>query len=542
MSDQTYASPGDPYWLSTRGVDSVSFNKQDAPPLAYLDKGILYELDDGVLYFNGTPLSGGGGGGDVSSSTDPSLDNAAVRFDSTTGKVIQQSNLILKDPSTDYSMEWDQYNVGDAAAFRFMISDGDNKNLTIGVNSGSPAMISSGAADNTAVGFGALAMADGCTGNVAVGVNSLSKVEFGSENTAVGTGSLFSVVSGNSNTAIGFDSSSQLQSGSENTSVGLGALYSNVSGAGNTVVGKNAAYLTTGSNNVVMGRAAAVFLTSGSDNVAIGNSAMQNMGAGSLGVAVGTGSQGATTHTGASIPCTSVGALSLGRQTSGESNNAFGYRCMEGDTALTGSFNNCFGTVSMLNATTASYNNCFGNSCLNGSNTSVGNCCFGSGSGSSLANGDDFNVFIGNGTAGVAGDSRTIRIGAPADGTGIGKPNRCFIQGISGITTAGAAVPVLVDADGQLGTISSSMKVKDNIRAIEDTSFLHSLEICNFEYKGSTQKQAGVIAEVVEQIKPELVITQGNGVKTVDYQYLFICALRELQLIAADLRSLRELR
>lgn len=480
MSNQSFASPSDPYWLSTRGVNSVSFNKQDAPPLAYIDKGILYQLEsDGKLYFNGTPL---GGGGDVSSSTDPSFDNAAVRFDSTTGKVIQQSNLIMKDPSTDWSMEWDQYNVGDAAAFRFMISDGDNQNLTLGVNSGSSVMLSSGAADNTAVGFGALAVADGCTGNVAIGTDSLSST----------------------------------QAGSTNTAVGAQALYSNVSGDSNVAVGNSALYSCIGSQNV-----------------AIGTTALQDETQGVFGVAVGTNSQGSTTHTGASIPCTSVGGLSLANQTSGESNNAFGYRCMEGDTALTGSYNNCFGTVSMLNATTASYNNCFGNSCLNGSGTSVGNCCFGKSSGSALVNGDNYNIFLGNGTEGVAGDSRTIRIGAPADGVGIGKPNRCFIQGISGITTAGAAVPVLVDADGQLGTVSSSMKVKDNIRAIEDTSFLHSLEICNFEYKGSTQKQAGVIAEVVEQIKPELVITQGNGVKTVDYQYLFICALREIQVLRA---------
>lgn len=57
MSNQSYASGGDPYWLSSRGVNAVSFNKLSAPPLAYVNKGVLYELNDGILYFNGTAIS-----------------------------------------------------------------------------------------------------------------------------------------------------------------------------------------------------------------------------------------------------------------------------------------------------------------------------------------------------------------------------------------------------------------------------------------------------------------------------------------------------
>ncbi len=60
MSGQTFAGPNDPLYLSTRGVNSISFNKLAAPPLAYNDKGILYELDDGTLNFNGVPISGSG--------------------------------------------------------------------------------------------------------------------------------------------------------------------------------------------------------------------------------------------------------------------------------------------------------------------------------------------------------------------------------------------------------------------------------------------------------------------------------------------------
>lgn len=51
-----------------------------------------------------------------------------------------------------------------------------------------------------------------------------------------------------------------------------------------------------------------------------------------------------------------------------------------------------------------------------------------------------------------------------------------------------------------------------------------------------------MIAEEVEEIKPELVIIQGNGVKTVDYHYLFLCGLKELQKQKAEIDELKKQR
>lgn len=64
MSSQTNLNPYVSYFLSAFGLDQAYFNKLTAPPLGLLDKGILYELDDGVLYFNGVPLSSGSFSGD----------------------------------------------------------------------------------------------------------------------------------------------------------------------------------------------------------------------------------------------------------------------------------------------------------------------------------------------------------------------------------------------------------------------------------------------------------------------------------------------
>lgn len=56
MSNQSYANPFDPYWLSSRGINAVNFNKNTSPPVAFFNKGILYELTDGKLYYNGSEV------------------------------------------------------------------------------------------------------------------------------------------------------------------------------------------------------------------------------------------------------------------------------------------------------------------------------------------------------------------------------------------------------------------------------------------------------------------------------------------------------
>ncbi|MGE0815409.1 MAG: hypothetical protein AB7O28_25955 [Vicinamibacterales bacterium] len=54
---------------------------------------------------------------------------------------------------------------------------------------------------------------------------------------------------------------------------------------------------------------------------------------------------------------------------------------------------------------------------------------------------------------GTAGDTNTIRIGFPYNG-GAGQ-NRTFIAGIHRAALTGPAVPVFVDANGQLGTVTA---------------------------------------------------------------------------------------
>ena len=46
--------------------------------------------------------------------------------------------------------------------------------------------------------------------------------------------------------------------------------------------------------------------------------------------------------------------------------------------------------------------------------------------------------------------------------------NSCFIGHIRGVTTANAdAIPVLIDSEGQLGTLSSSRRFKKEIKPMD---------------------------------------------------------------------------
>src|SRR5436189_97851 len=112
--------------------------------------------------------------------------------------------------------------------------------------------------------------------------------------------------------------------------------------------------------------------------------------------------------------------------------------------------------------TLGSFNTASGACALFSNTTGNNNIAFGLNAGANLTTGSN-NIHIGN--AGDVDDSNTIRIGTTVTQT------RTFIAGIRGVTTANAnAVNVVVDSAGQLGTVSSSRGVKDDIADMGEAS------------------------------------------------------------------------
>jgi hypothetical protein len=131
------------------------------------------------------------------------------------------------------------------------------------------------------------------------------------------------------------------------------------------------------------------------------------------------------------------------------------------------------------------------------------------------------NIEIGN--PGEAGEANTTRIGA--------FQTRTFIAGIHNVTTAGAAIPVVIDGSGQFGTFSSSRRVKKEIRPMDNISeSLLWLKPVTFRYRSGANgiAQFGLIAEEMDEVNPDLVVRDENGeVLTVRYDAVNAMLLNE---------------
>jgi hypothetical protein len=147
---------------------------------------------------------------------------------------------------------------------------------------------------------------------------------------------------------------------------------------------------------------------------------------------------------------TAEGAFALLSLTTGVGNSANGDGALLNNT--TGNYNTANGVQALFSNTTGSSNTANGVEALNYNTTGGNNIALGFGAGLNLTTGNN-NIGIGNFNPGtstssdVAAEANTIRIGNPAVHTAT------FIAGISGVTVPVAA-PVVIDANGQLGTAS----------------------------------------------------------------------------------------
>ena len=92
-----------------------------------------------------------------------------------------------------------------------------------------------------------------------------------------------------------------------------------------------------------------------------------------------------------------------------------------------------------------------------------------------VAGGNSGNIHIGN--LGEATDNGAIRIGA--------RQSSFFAAGVRGVVTGNNnAIPVVIDSAGQLGTVNSSQRFKEDIQDMGDLSrsLLH-LRPVTFRYK-----------------------------------------------------------
>lgn len=199
---------------------------------------------------------------------------------------------------------------------------------------------------------------------------------------------------------------------------------------------------------------------------------------------------------------------------------------------VSGDFNSGFGRYALNLVSTGSLNTGCGDEALSAVTTGSRNTALGYNAGGSHATTDSSNICIGSEAVGVGGQSNRLQVGA-GTGTGNGQLNKSFVHGIFGITTAvNDAVAVLVDSAGQLGTVSSSIRYKENVRDMADASTpVLGLRPTLFNFKASPDiERMGLIAEEVLEVMPSLVAYNQEGqVETVKYHELPVLLLNELQ-------------
>jgi trimeric autotransporter adhesin len=321
--------------------------------------------------------------------------------------------------------------------------------------------------------------------NTFLGEDALTNDTTGHQNTAIGYKALYSNTLGSQNTAIGAYSLFTAPVGNSNTAIGNAALFNDTFGVNNVAIGASALYYnTTGYQNTATGTLALRTNTTGYNNTANGYFALQSNT---------TGNSNAAT-----------GFFALVNNSTGNNNTADGFNALYGNT--TGGNNTATGHDALLNNRTGSFN-----------------IALGAEAGGNLTTGSN-NIDIAN--RGVAGEADTIRIGTRERHT------NTFIAGINGVTVAGG-VGVLIDSKGQLGTVVSSERFKDEVKPMDRASeAILALRPVTFRYKHELDPdgipQFGLVAEDVEKVNPALVARDAEGKAfTVRYEAVNAMLLNE---------------
>jgi len=230
---------------------------------------------------------------------------------------------------------------------------------------------------------------------------------------------------------------------------------------------------------------------------------------------------------------TATGDSALNANTTGFNNTATGIVALQFNT--TGVQNTATGGDALLQNSTGFNNTANGFEALFSNTTGSNNIAIGFNAARNVSGGNSNNIHIG--TAGAAADNGTIRIGGASIFGDPGVQTSFFVAGVRGVTTSNNdAVPVVIDSAGQLGTVSSSRRYKEDIQDMGDASnALMRLRPVTFRYQkpfadGSKPLQYGLIAEEVAEVYPDLVAHSADGqIETVKYQVLDSMLLNELQ-------------
>jgi len=209
----------------------------------------------------------------------------------------------------------------------------------------------------------------------------------------------------------------------------------------------------------------------------------------------------------------------------------------------TGTNNVLIGDGIMATSTTGAFNVAIGDLCCSSITSGFSNTALGRDTLQSLttgtASGTAITTVSNNIAIANAGTNTAGRIDIGTSGT----HTATFISGIRGATTGVAdAVGVLIDSSGQLGTINSARRYKQDIHEMSEEKALKLLELeaVEFKYKTSPEfQQYGLIADDVELVMPDMVAYQDGQIQTVHYERLHAYYIKTIQMLWKEVAYLK---
>jgi hypothetical protein len=403
--------------------------------------------------------------------------------------------------------------------------------------------------DNTAQGFGTLSQNTATSKNTAVGTSALYTQSYNpgyammTNNTAIGHSALYSNnptsnTNGDKNTAVGVDALRTNGTGFNNTAVGYQALYSNSTGVDNTAIGKDALRSSTGDFNTVIGYTALGQHNSGHRNTVIGAFSTSTAATGDAITAVGYNTGVLTDDL--------INATAIGYNAKVGQSNSLVLGGTGGDAVKVGIGTstptetldvrgnaNVTGSIRMSN--TDIY-------LREGSDTNHGIGWYGSGKEFASTNIDGPALYGWSGGAlGTTNGGQKILMRWDTDSL--------EFDGYAGFhVLSGGATSICRDGNNSLSSCTSDVRLKKDIISLPETrdvfEALSRLRGVTFAWDRSNPKAAnmlegrdlGMIAQEVEEVFPEVVHTDTDGYKSLDYHKLvaFLVEVNKAQQVELD--------
>ena len=262
---------------------------------------------------------------------------------------------------------------------------------------------------------------------------------------------------------------------------------------------------------------------------------------------------------------TALGRDALHSNTTGEQNSAGGYGALYSNT--TGQNNTAFGAQALYNLTTGSTNTAVGRDALHDATTGGSNCVLGMNAGDNITTGHNntligydagayitdittggYNCCIGNYTRPSGADSNyQYVIGYNLAGKG---DSTFMAGGSNGVYHAGNTTVWSTTSDRRI-----KKNIVDNTQGLD---IINQVRVRNFEYRtldeitdfenlkdksvaavDETGTKIGVIAQEIEEVLPDVVITQSTGVKTVNSDPLIWHLINAVKELSVEVNALK---